>query len=88
MSAEPAVVGGIDEEDALMGVCACSATWRLAHHEVVARQGRWLDVLGVRCQRCGTSASFVFDITRFFQARPGVWTARSDRQVHQAWATA
>jgi hypothetical protein len=38
-----------------------------------AQLGRWLDFLGMTCPECGSQAEFAFDVTAFFEARPGVW---------------
>lgn len=66
-------VGSIEEEEALIGNCGCGAHWRLALNSVVPNSGKWYDIVGMRCPICASTAIFTFDVTTFFQPRPGVW---------------
>lgn len=70
-------VRSVDEEDAVMGRCSCGNSWALARNAVSPRSGVWLDVVGMLCQSCGSRAEFAFDVTSFFEARPGVWRAEA-----------
>lgn len=67
------IVASIDDEDRLMGTCACSGAWRMAGNAVEPVHGRWLDLVVVACSECGSKRAFGFDITAFFEARPGIW---------------
>jgi hypothetical protein len=69
-------VRSVDEEDALMGRCPCGASRRLARNAVRPMSGRWLDLVGMNCPSCGSDADFAFDVTAFFEARPGVWNGQ------------
>lgn len=64
---------GLDDEDRRMGTCTCRGPWRLARNTVYPSRGHWLDLIGVVCPLCGGAREFLFDITLFFDARPGVW---------------
>jgi hypothetical protein len=72
----PSVVN-LDDEDRRMGACVCSSSWSLARNEVLPVGGRWLDVVGVACPKCGCRRDFVFDVSSFFVPRPGVWTGEA-----------
>lgn len=63
----------IDEEDRSMGLCSCSGEWRLAGNAVWPTTGRWIDHVDVTCSNCGARTAFEFDVTSFFEARPGIW---------------
>jgi hypothetical protein len=76
MRNRPAAVHGLDEEDALMGACTCNSSWHLARNVVWPVAGRWHDLIGVVCPACGARREFVFDVTAFFEPRPGVWGER------------
>lgn len=67
-------MASIDDEDRLMGTCACSGAWRMAGNFVEPVRGRWLDIVVVACSECGATRAFGFDITAFFEARPGIWS--------------
>lgn len=66
-------VRSVDEEENLIGTCGCGSPWRLALNSVEPVSGKWHDIVGVRCPICGRSAGFTFDVTTFFQPRPGIW---------------
>lgn len=66
-------VQSIDEEDELIGRCRCGSPWRLIRNIVEPVSGAWLDFVGLRCPACDSRAIFTFDVTSFFEARPGVW---------------
>jgi hypothetical protein len=66
-------VRSVDEEDEVLGLCVCGSEWRLKGNAVEPVEGRWHDILRVRCSRCGSAGEFVFDITTFFVPRPGIW---------------
>jgi hypothetical protein len=68
------IVSSVDDEDRLMGTCACSGAWRMAANAVEPVRGRWLDLVVVTCSACGAKRMFGFDITAFFDARPGIWS--------------
>lgn len=68
------VVSSIDDEDRLMGTCTCSGAWRMSGNAVEPFRGRWLDLVVVACSACGSTRVFGFDITTFFEARPGIWS--------------
>ena len=70
------LVRGIDEEETLMGTCACASPWRMSANAVLPNAGRWLDLIRVVCPACGSRAAYVFDVTRFFVPRPGIWGRR------------
>jgi hypothetical protein len=70
------MVRGIDEEDAIMEDCACHSRWQLTRNVVWPAAGRWNDLVGVVCPECGVRREFVFDVTAFFEPRPGVWSER------------
>jgi len=67
-------VRSIDEEDALIGCCACGGLWKMSANAVFPRNHRWLDSVRLTCASCGRTADHVFDISRFFQPRPGIWS--------------
>jgi hypothetical protein len=68
-------VANIEEEDAHIGQCQeCRLPWTFCYESVTPESGRWFDKLEYRCAGCGRARDFLFDITRFFQARPGVWS--------------
>lgn len=68
-----ASVASVDEECCIMGRCVCGGDWRLAFNAVTPVHGDWVDSVRVRCQACGAMASFAFEISRFFEPRPGIW---------------
>ena len=73
----PAVTS-IEEEDRLMGRCACAGEWRVRGNAVWPAIGQWVDELEMVCAQCGLRRRFVFDVTTFLIARPGIWaTARA-----------
>lgn len=72
-------VRSVEDEDAAMGCCECGAAWQLRRNAVEPAAGRWLDFLGVACPSCGSGADFAFDVTAFFEARPGVWAGQVTR---------
>ena len=63
----------IGDEEEQMGRCRCGGQWSMRTNMVEPRVGRWFDHIGVVCARCGRATSFVFDISSWFEARPGVW---------------
>lgn len=67
-------VHSVDEEDALIGICICGGPWKVSANAVFSRGHRWLDLVRLICASCGRSADHVFDISRFFEPRPGIWT--------------
>ena len=64
-----------------MGHSSCGASWRFASESVHPLAGRWLDYIAVRCSASGVRRAFTFDITPFFEPRPGVWAARKASAV-------
>lgn len=74
------IVSSIDDEDRLMGTCACSGAWRMAGNAVEPVRGRWLDLVVVACSECGSKRAFGFDITAFFEVRPGIWSRPAGAQ--------
>jgi uncharacterized Zn finger protein len=70
---EAVVVQSVDEEDAVLGACACGQAWHLAAEEVVPIRNRWYDALVVRCSACGEVRRAVFDITAFFEPPSRAW---------------
>jgi hypothetical protein len=73
-------VSSVDEEDRLMGRCMCGGDWALAFNEVALRRRSWVDHLGMRCRRCDSRVAFEFDVSDFFEARPGIWARRQSRK--------
>ena len=68
-------VGTLLEEEQRVGQCpSCNLPWQLRYEAVVPARGVWFDELAFHCTQCGETRSFVFDITSFFEARPGVWS--------------
>jgi hypothetical protein len=63
----------VDDECRMMGQCSCGGEWSLTFNEVAVRRRIWVDYIVVRCVLCNASAAFEFDVSRFFEARPGVW---------------
>lgn len=80
MSSWPQVAKSVDDEDRRMGACPCGGRWRVARETLVPTRGRWVDDLVVRCDSCMTPNGFLFDVTEFFEPRPGVWTTAQDRE--------
>jgi hypothetical protein len=70
----PVRVRSIDEEDTFIGACACGGAWRLSSNAVYPRARLWLDSVQVACPSCGRRAAYVFDISGFFEPRPGIWS--------------
>lgn len=66
-------VRSVDEEDALLGSCACGGNWRLVAEEVAPLQRRWYDALVLCCSRCGSPRRAIFDITQFFEPVGKAW---------------
>lgn len=79
MSQRLVPVLSVEEEDAAMGRCECGAPWQLRRNAVQPTAGRWLDLVGMTCPSCGSGADFAFDVTAFFEARPGVWAGQVTR---------
>jgi hypothetical protein len=75
MGSSIAVVHDVDDEDEHMGLCSCGGQWRLASEMVIPLSQRWFDSLVMTCTRCSQSSGYIFDITPFFDPRPGVWAA-------------
>jgi hypothetical protein len=69
----------IDDEDRAIGTCPCGGIWQICGESVDPSGGRWVDSLKVRCRDCATTQTFAFDITEFFEPRPGVWSRRQAR---------
>lgn len=69
------VVPNVEDEDLLMGKCECGGSWALAAEEVVPVRLRWYDSLVMTCRSCRQHRRYLFDITPFFDPRPGVWAA-------------
>jgi hypothetical protein len=63
----------VEDECRMMGRCSCGGDWRLVYNEVALRQRAWVDYIVVRCPACDARAAFEFDVSRFFEPRPGVW---------------
>lgn len=67
-------VDSVDEEEAVIGVCDCgSATRATVSEELLPIRARWYDSLVLRCNGCGQFVARVFDVTSFYEPRPGVW---------------
>lgn len=66
----------VADECRLMGRCSCGGDWKLTRNEVAVRCGAWVDFIGVRCSACGRRSAYEFDISSFFEPRPGVWNRR------------
>jgi hypothetical protein len=66
-------VDSVEAECRYMGQCACGGDWRLAYNEVALHRGSWVDFVAVRCATCDARAAFAFDVSQFFEPRPGVW---------------
>lgn len=66
-------VRSVEEEETVIGSCGCGSAWRLARNAVEPVSGEWHDIVGMRCPSCGGSALFTFDVTTFFEPRPGIW---------------
>ncbi len=66
----------VEDECRMMGECSCGGDWTLTFNEVVLRQHAWVDYISVRCVRCDFRSSFEFDVSRFFEPRPGIWARR------------
>jgi hypothetical protein len=75
MSRSVIPVGSIEEEDAVLGTCACGNSWIVAGEEVAPIRGRWYDALVVRCGGCGLVRRAVFDVTSFFSPPTHAWVA-------------
>ncbi len=73
MGRTPQVVDRVEDEERVIGRCACQTPWRLASNTVNPVAGRWHDSVTVCCPECGQRREFVFDITPFFSPRPGIW---------------
>lgn len=69
----PIAVRSVEEEDEILGVCACGSAWRLVAEQVVPIRNHWYDALVVRCSRCGEVHRAVFDITPFFAPPSNAW---------------
>ena len=67
-------VGSIDEEERLMGQCQCGGHWQLVRNWVGPTSGRWYDDIEVQCQGCGAVRLFEFDVSRFIEVRPQIWS--------------
>jgi hypothetical protein len=81
-------VSGLEDEDRLMGHCPCGGAWALAYNEVSLRKQAWVDHLLMRCRSCDARATFDFDVTGFFEARPGVGSSQSGRSRSKVIAMA
>lgn len=68
-----AAVGSVEDECRIMGRCGCRGEWMLTYNEVSLQRRVWVDIVVVRCATCGLRRTFEFDITGFFEPRPGVW---------------
>ena len=67
-------VGTLREEEQRVGQCpSCDLPWQLRHEAVIPAPGAWFDELAFCCGPCGETRNFIFDITAFFEPRPGVW---------------
>jgi hypothetical protein len=73
----PVRVASVEEEDAILGACACGREWRLAAEDVVPISNRWYDALVVACPACGEVRRALFDITSFFAPPSNAWLLRS-----------
>ncbi len=71
-----ASAASVEDECGMMGLCRCGGEWKLTFNEVALRERMWVDYIAMRCVRCDFLASFEFDISRFFEPRPGVWGRR------------
>jgi hypothetical protein len=67
-------VASIDEEERLMGQCQCGGDWQLVRNWVGPTLGRWYDDIVVQCQDCGIARLFEFEVSRFIEVRPQVWS--------------
>jgi hypothetical protein len=63
----------VDDECRMMGRCRCGGDWLLTYNEVALRRGVWVDFIAVRCAYCGLEAAFEYDVSCFFEPRPGIW---------------
>jgi hypothetical protein len=67
-------VDSIEEEEAAIGVCHCGSARRATvSEEMLPIRSRWYDSLVLRCQHCGSFVARVFDVTSFYEPRPGIW---------------
>jgi hypothetical protein len=66
----------VEDECRMMGQCHCGGDWVLTFNEVSLRQRVWVDYVAVRCVFCDLRAGFEFNVSRFFEPRPGIWTRR------------
>ena len=67
------VVKSVDEEDAVLGRCACGCGWAVIGEEVAPVRDHWYDALVVRCVGCGQVRREIFDITPFFEPPTHAW---------------
>jgi hypothetical protein len=66
-------VDSIEEEEAAIGACECGAVDRATvSEELMPLDSRWYDSLVFRCRRCGRFTARVFDVTSFYEPRPGL----------------
>lgn len=66
-------VESVDEEDVVLGRCACGSEWTLVGEEVAPVRDRWYDALVVRCVACNQVHREIFDITAFFEPPTHAW---------------
>ena len=68
-------VDSIEEEEAALGRCPCGSVDRATVSEdLMPLDSRWYDSLVLRCRRCGAFTARVFDVTSFYEPRPGLWS--------------
>jgi hypothetical protein len=66
----------VEDECRMMGQCRCGGDWKLTANEVTLRRSTWVDYVAVRCDQCSFRTAFEFDVSGFFEPRPGVWGGR------------
>lgn len=67
-------VDSIEDEEIALGACECGATDRATvSEELTPLDSRWYDSLVLRCRECGLFTARVFDVTSFYEPRPGLW---------------
>jgi hypothetical protein len=69
----PLKVNSIAEEETALGHCECGARDRATiSEELLPLDSRWYDSLVVRCRQCHRVTARVFDVTSFYEPRPGL----------------
>lgn len=66
-------VDSVEEEEGALGACDCGASDRATvSEELMPLHSRWYDSLVLRCRQCGRVTARVFDVTSFYEPRPGL----------------